>query len=135
MTNELPSPAADEPVASRRELVTAAVTIAAAAGAAGAAGNAQGATKGDVGASNPPGMSTPAAYHHVVEVNGPHRTIYVAGQTGADAGGKVAADFRSQAVQVFENIKTALASVGGSFDNVVKLTSYLTNIEANAPEY
>jgi 2-iminobutanoate/2-iminopropanoate deaminase len=135
MTTELPSPAADEPIASRRDLVTAAVTMAAAAGAAGTAGSAQAQATADVRCSNPPGMSTPAAYHHVVEVNGPHRTIYVAGQTGADATGKVAPDFRAQAVQVFENIKTALASVGGSFDNVVKLTSYLTNIEANAPEY
>jgi len=135
MTTELPSPAADEPFASRRDLVTAAVTMAAAAGAAGAAGSAQAQATVDARRSNPPGMSTPAAYHHVVEVNGPHRTIYVAGQTGADATGKVAADFRAQAVQVFENIKTALASVGGSFDNVVKLTGYLTNIEANAPEY
>ena len=36
---------------------------------------------------------------------------------------------------MFENIKTALASVGGGFEHVVKLTSYLTNIEANAAEY
>src|SRR5204862_6195842 len=44
-------------------------------------------------------------------------------------------DFRAQAVQVFENIKTALASIGGSFEHIVKLTSYLTNIDANAPAY
>src|SRR5262245_58342361 len=135
MTVELPSPMSDEPVASRRDLVAAAVTVAAAAGAASAAGSAQAQAKVDVRYSNPPGMSTPTAYHHVVEVNGPHRTIYVAGQTGADATGKVAPDFRAQSVQVFENIKTALASVGGGFDNEVKLTSYLTNIEAHAPEY
>jgi enamine deaminase RidA (YjgF/YER057c/UK114 family) len=68
----------------------------------------------------------------VVEVNGPHRVVYLAGQTGVDANGKVAQGFRAQAVQVMENIKTALASVGGDFDHVVKLTSYLTDIEANA---
>ena len=33
-----------------------------------------------------------------------------------------------------ENIKTALASVGGSLEHVVKLTSYLTNLEANSAE-
>ena len=74
-------------------------------------------------------------YSHVVEVNGPHRTVYLAGQTGADAAGKVAEGFRAQAVQVMENIKTALASVGGNFEHVVKLNSYLTNIEANAAEF
>jgi 2-iminobutanoate/2-iminopropanoate deaminase len=133
MTAEFTSPpAAEEPVASRREVVAAAVTIAA---AAGAAGSAQAQAKADVRYSNPPGMSTPAAYSHVVEADGPHRTVYLAGQTGADANGKVAGDFRAQAVQVFENIKTALASVGGGFEHVVKLNSYLTNIEANAPAY
>src|SRR5262249_2971694 len=57
------------------------------------------------------------------------------GRTGGGGGGKVARGFRAQAVQVFENIKTALASVGGSFENIVKLTSYLTDIEQNAAEY
>jgi 2-iminobutanoate/2-iminopropanoate deaminase len=73
---------------------------------------------------------------HVVEVSGPHRTVYLAGQTGVDAsGGKVAEGFRAQAVQMFENVKTALAAVGGGFEHIVKLNNYLTNIEANAPEF
>ena len=69
------------------------------------------------------------------EVDGPHRTVYLAGQTGIDANGKVAEGFRAQAVQVMENIKTALGSVGGGFEHVVKLTSYLTNLEANGAEF
>jgi len=135
MTAELPSttPSSDDqPVASRRDFVAAAVTVAAAAGAASPA-PAQ--TPANVRHSNPPGMSSPPTYSHVVEVNGPHRTIYLAGQTGVDATGKVAEGFRAQAVQVMENIKTALASVGGGFEHVVKLTSYLTNIEANGVEF
>jgi enamine deaminase RidA (YjgF/YER057c/UK114 family) len=85
--------------------------------------------------SNPAGLSSPPTYSHVVEVDGLHRTIYIAGQTGADAAGKVAQGFRAQAVQVMENLKTALASVGGGFEHVVKINSYLTDIEANAPEF
>jgi len=123
--------ASHEPVASRREFV-AAVTVAAAGGAV-AAGAAQAQTPApNLRFSNPPGMTKPAAYSHVVEVNGPHRIVYLAGQTGVDASGKVAQGFRAQAVQVMENIKTALASVGGDFDHIVKLTSYLTDLEANA---
>jgi enamine deaminase RidA (YjgF/YER057c/UK114 family) len=38
----------------------------------------------------------------VVEVNGP-QTVYLAGQTGVDATGKIAEGFRAQAVQVMEN--------------------------------
>jgi enamine deaminase RidA (YjgF/YER057c/UK114 family) len=125
---------ADDPVPSRREFVAAAVTIAAAAGGAGSA-QAQTQTPPYLRFSNPAGMSSPPTYSHVVEVNGPHRTVYLAGQTGVDASGKVGANFRAQAVQVMENLKTALASVGGGFEHVVKLTSYLTNIEANAAEF
>ena len=123
--------AADEPHSSRREFVAAAVTIAA---AAGAASGAQAQTP-NLRFSNPPGMSRPPSYSHVVEVIGPHRTVYLAGQTGADASGKVAETFRGQVVQVMENIKTALASVGGGFEHVVKITSYLTNLDANGAEF
>src|SRR5438067_4807934 len=125
-------PASEDSLASRRDFVAAAITVAA---AAGAAGSAQAQASSNPRFSNPPGMSNPPTYSHVVEVNGPHRVVYLAGQTGADASGKAAADFRAQAVQVFENIKTALAFVGGGFEHVVKLTSYLTNIEANEAEY
>ena len=133
MTAEtISSLAFDAYVPSRRDFVAAAVTVAAAAGATGSA-QAQG--QANVRFSNPPGMSSPPTYSHVVEVNGPHRTIYIAGQTGADASGKVADGFRAQAVQVMENLKTALASVGGSFEHVVKITAFLTNLEANANEF
>src|SRR5215510_7362719 len=77
----------------------------------------------------------PARLQHVIEVTGPHRTVYFAGQTGADANGKVSPDFREQAVQVFENIKTALASVGAGFEHVVKVTAYHTHLDANAAIY
>jgi enamine deaminase RidA (YjgF/YER057c/UK114 family) len=85
---------------------------------------------------NPPGMSNPPGYSHVVEVTGPHRVVYFAGQTGTDASGKVVGtDFRAQAVQVFENIKLALASVGAGFEHIVKMTAYHTNLDANAATY
>ena len=120
----------DQP-ASRRDVVAAAVTIA----AAEAASEARAQAPSNLRFSNPPGMSKPPAYSHVVEVNGPHRTIYLAGQTGVDANGKVAEGIRAQTVQVMENIKMALASVGGGFEHIVKLTSYLTNLEANGAEF
>jgi enamine deaminase RidA (YjgF/YER057c/UK114 family) len=121
-----------EPVASRREFV-AAVTVAAAVGTAGAA---QAQTPANpLRYSNPDGMTKPTAYSQVVEVNGPHRIIFIAGQTGVDAGGKAAQGFRAQAMQVFENIKTALNSAGGDFEHVVKITTYLTDIEQNADAY
>jgi enamine deaminase RidA (YjgF/YER057c/UK114 family) len=123
----------DQPAdASRRDFVAAAVTIAA---ATGGPTDAQAQTPPNLRFDNPPGLSKPPTYSHVVEVSGPHRTIYLAGQTGVDATGKVAEGFHAQAVQVMENIKTALASIGGGFEHIVKLTSYLTNIEANGVEF
>jgi len=104
----------EEPVASRRGIVTAGFTMAV---AAGAASRAQAQTSPNLTYSNPPGLSSPPTYSHVVEVNGPHRTVYIAGQTGVNASGKVAEGFRAQAVQVMENLKTALASVGGDFEH------------------
>jgi enamine deaminase RidA (YjgF/YER057c/UK114 family) len=129
----------DDPLASRRDFVAAAVTVAAAAGASAGAetAQAQGTAQGTAGVRflNPAGMQQPATYSHVVEVNGPHRAVYIAGQTGVDASGKLADGFRAQAVQVMENIKTALAAVGGNFDHVVKMNAYLTDIGSHAQMY
>jgi len=78
---------------------------------------------------NPPTIPAPRGYSHVVETKGPCRTIYLAGQLGMTADGKFAgADFRAQAVQCFENVKLALAAVGATFEHVVKLTNYLTDM-------
>jgi enamine deaminase RidA (YjgF/YER057c/UK114 family) len=118
--------------ASRRDLIAAVASVAA---AASAAQDAQAQTPSNPRFFNPTGMSKPTGYSQVVEINGPHRTIYLAGQTGIDANGKLADGFRAQAVQVMENIKTALASVGAGFEHVVKLTSYLTDLEANGAEF
>jgi enamine deaminase RidA (YjgF/YER057c/UK114 family) len=134
MSSEIDNPvASSEPVASRRDFVTA-VTVAAAA--VGTASAAQSQTQGNLlRFSNPDGMTKPTAYSQLVEVNGPHRIVFVAGQTGVDASGKVAQDFHAQAIQAFENIRTALKSVGGDFEHVVKITTYLTDIEQNADAY
>ena len=84
---------------------------------------------------NPPGIGAPRGYTHVVEVTGPGRTIYIAGQLGYDKAGNVPApgDFRAQATQVFENLKTALESVCARFENVVKFNTFLTDIRAQIP--
>ena len=120
-----------EAVASRRSFITGAVTVAAVAGAVAPAE----AQTREVRHTNPSGLSTPAAYAQLVEVNGPQRIICVAGQTGTDASGKLAEGFRAQAVQAMENIKAALASVGGGFEHVVKLNTYLTDIDASLAAY
>ena len=82
---------------------------------------------------NPPNIHPPRGYTHVVEATGPGRIVYIAGQLGVDASGKMAADFRGQAVQAFEKLKAALAAVGGTFEQVVKVNMYFTDIDTQLP--
>jgi enamine deaminase RidA (YjgF/YER057c/UK114 family) len=77
---------------------------------------------------NPEMLAKPPSYTHVVEVAGACRTIYVSGQLGTDRDGNVVGDFRAQAEQVYANLAGALAAVGATFADVVKVNSYLANI-------
>jgi enamine deaminase RidA (YjgF/YER057c/UK114 family) len=80
---------------------------------------------------NPDPLSKPTGYSQVVEMTGPGRTVWIAGQLGVDRDGRLAGepgDFRAQAVQTFENLKAALASVGAGFEDVVKLNNYLADL-------
>jgi enamine deaminase RidA (YjgF/YER057c/UK114 family) len=78
---------------------------------------------------NPEGLVRSPNYTQVVEVTGPGRTIYISGQLGTTRDGKlVGSDFRAQAEQLFENLRTALAAVGAGFADVVKIGSYFTDI-------
>jgi reactive intermediate/imine deaminase len=79
--------------------------------------------------TNPPTLSKPTGYTHVVEVNR-GKTVYIAGQVAFDASGAVVGkqDFIAQTRQVMENLKAALASAGATFDNVVKVNTYVTDM-------
>src|SRR5437899_9031547 len=78
---------------------------------------------------NPPTLSAPTGYTHVVQVHR-GRTVYIAGQVAFDKSGNVVGkgNFAAQTTQVFENLKLALAAAGATFDNVVKLNTYVTDM-------
>jgi enamine deaminase RidA (YjgF/YER057c/UK114 family) len=84
---------------------------------------------------NPEAIAKPGGYTHVVEITGPGRIVYIAGQLGLKQDGAMAGDFRAQAIQAFENLKSALAAVGATFNDVVKLNNYLIDIPKNLPIY
>ena len=71
-------------------------------------------------------QGAPAAigpYSHAVKVG---NLVFLSGQIGIDpATGKVEGDITAQTRQAIANIKTVLASVGATLDNVVKTTVYL----------
>jgi len=81
----------------------------------------------------PDGLATANGYTHVV-VSKPEKLVFVAGQVANNREGKLVGkdDLKAQTVQVFENIKTALAAAGATFDDVVKITWY---VKGYKPEY
>lgn len=79
----------------------------------------------------PDGVPQPmSSYSQGVEVKA-NRLLFLSGQVPCDADGNVVAkgDVEGQARQVFENLKLMLAEAGATFDDVVKLTIFLTNID------
>jgi len=59
--------------------------------------------------------------------------IYIAGQTAVDENGKPVGkgDIEAQARQVFKNLQRCLEAVGATFEQVVKLNVYSTNLDAH----
>ena len=79
---------------------------------------------------NPPGLSNPGTYTHVVKATG-QSLVFIAGQVAFDAQGQVVGegDLRAQAHQVFQNLRTALEAADCGFENVVKLVTYVVNYQ------
>jgi enamine deaminase RidA (YjgF/YER057c/UK114 family) len=61
--------------------------------------------------------------------------VYIAGQTSVDEQGNVVGkgDIEAQTKQVFKNLQKCLESVGATFDQVVKLNIYSTDLDAHLP--
>lgn len=69
-------------------------------------------------------------YSHVVAVEG-RRMIFISGQLARDRDGNVVrrGDMRAQLRQVGENLKAALAAAGATLEDLVKTTTFVTDIE------
>lgn len=69
---------------------------------------------------NPEGLHRSPAFSQAVVVEQPAKTIYVGGQNGVDADGKVVGPtLGEQALQAFRNLATILESEGASLGNIV----------------
>jgi 2-iminobutanoate/2-iminopropanoate deaminase len=76
---------------------------------------------------NPPGVSAPGAnYSHVARVGS---TLYISGQVAIDAEGNLVGrgDAEAQAEQCLRNLEAILEHFGGTPDDVMKITVYITN--------
>ena len=69
---------------------------------------------------NPEGMHRNPAFSQAVVVESPTKTIYVGGQNGVDAEGKVVGDtLLEQSRQMYANLITVLAAEGATLRDVV----------------
>jgi 2-iminobutanoate/2-iminopropanoate deaminase len=79
---------------------------------------------------NPATLPPARGYTQVVEVPAGERMVYISGQVPLDQNGNVvgAGNFRRQAEQVFVNLDRALAAVGATFADVVKINYYIRDV-------
>jgi enamine deaminase RidA (YjgF/YER057c/UK114 family) len=77
---------------------------------------------------DPPGLPVPGVYRQMAVARG-SRTVYLSGQVARTAAGEPvgAGDLAAQVEQAYLNVATALDAVGGSFDDVAKVTLYLVD--------
>jgi enamine deaminase RidA (YjgF/YER057c/UK114 family) len=77
---------------------------------------------------NPDGLPEVEVYRQVSIATG-SKQVFIAGQVAVDADGATVGegDLAAQVEQSYLNIGTALAAVGGSFDDVAKLTVYVVD--------
>ncbi len=77
---------------------------------------------------NPAGMMKPTSYTHVV-IAQPGRIVHIAGQVAFNEKGEVVGkgDLRAQTAQVLENLTSALKAAGATWNDVVKINTYVVN--------
>ena len=80
---------------------------------------------------NPSSLAKPVGYSNGILTEG-GRLLFLAGQTGMDATGKIGNPFDliDQFQQTLENLKVVVTDAGGAMTDIVKLTIYVTDKHA-----
>lgn len=76
----------------------------------------------------PDGLNKPASYTHVVVAG---NTVYISGQVSNNEKGEVVGrgDLRAQTARVYENLSICLKAAGVTFNQVVKMNTYVLNMK------
>ena len=77
----------------------------------------------------PPGMEIIKERFHYAPGVLVGDTLYIAGQLGRDAKLNIVEGKEAQFVQAFENVKKVLTAAGASFDDVVEMVTYHTDMK------
>ena len=77
---------------------------------------------------SPPNLPPPSGYTPGILTTG-GRVLFLAGQTGMDASGAIAApgDMAAQFAQALANVQAVVAEAGGQMTDIVKLTFFVTD--------
>jgi len=76
----------------------------------------------------PADWARPRGYSNGIAVEGSGKTVYVAGQIGANAQGKVESDdFGQQIDQAFRNVVRIVQEAGGRASDIVRMTWFITD--------
>jgi len=86
---------------------------------------------------NPPTLARPSGFSHGIVVTG-GRLLFLAGQTASDEEGRIVApgDLVAQYSQVLQNLRTVVEAAGGTMQDIVKITIFVSdrdNYRANLP--
>lgn len=81
-----------------------------------------------------PGVFEPATYSQGVKVTGAQTLLFLSGQVAYTADGSAACrgDFKGQARGAYEAIKALVESQGGTMANIIKITTYVTDMRYRA---
>jgi 2-iminobutanoate/2-iminopropanoate deaminase len=81
-----------------------------------------------------PGVYDPPIYAQAVKVSGAQTLLFIAGQVAYTADGGVAhpGDFKAQARAALQALKAQVEAGGGTLANIVKATTFLTDIRYRA---
>lgn len=74
-----------------------------------------------------PDTDSKLSYSHGIIAHGDTRTLYISGQIGADAAGRVAPDFAGQVHQAWSNLLGVLAAADMKVTDLVKVSAFLTD--------
>ena len=77
-----------------------------------------------------PGVFEPATYSQGIKVTQAHTILFLSGQVAYTPEGGVAyrGDFKAQARGAYEAIKALVEAQGGTMANVIKVTTYITDM-------
>jgi enamine deaminase RidA (YjgF/YER057c/UK114 family) len=76
---------------------------------------------------NPPALAKPTGYSYAIKKSG--TPVFISGQVALDAEGKLVGenDAAAQTEQVFKNLQAVVEGCGGTMNDIVKITIFVTD--------